>query len=71
MLKHKSIYNESQFIPKTNEQFKGHIQPKGVGVKNNTKLSYDEIREIVEKKNKKDIPRSHVEPQIKNKFNIV
>jgi hypothetical protein len=68
MLKHKSIYNENQFIPKTHEQIKGHISS---GVKNNTKLSYDEIREIVENKSKKDIPRSHVEPQIKNKFNIV
>jgi hypothetical protein len=68
MFRHKKSYNQNQFIPKTIEEAKGHLSS---GVKNNTKLSYDEIRQIVENKNKKDIPRSHLEPQIKNKFNIV
>ena len=71
MLKHKSIYNQNQFIPKTGEQSKGHLEPKGIGAKSNTKLSYDEIRQIVEKKNEKEISRIHTESKIKNKFNIV
>ena len=63
MLKHKSIYNPNQFIPKTTEQSKGHLEPKGIGAKNNTKLSYDEVRDIVENKNKKNFQDSH---RIKN-----
>ena len=63
MLKNKNTHNPNQFISKTN-----HEQPTK---KNDAKLSYDEIRKIVEHPNEKEIPRKSQEKQIKNKFTIV
>ena len=63
MLKNKSTDNPNQFISKTN-----HEQPTK---KNDSKLSYDEIRKIVEHTSEKEIPRKVQEKQIKNKFSIV
>ena len=63
MLKNKNTFNPNQFISKTN-----HEQPTK---KNDSKLSYDEIRKIVEHESEKEMPRNHKEKQIKSKFNIV
>ena len=63
MIKHKNTYKANQFISKTN-----HDQPIK---KNDTKLSYDEIRKIVEHTSEKEIPGNHKEKPIKNKFDIV
>ena len=63
MLKNKNTYNPNQFISKTN-----HEQPTK---KNDAKLSYDEIRKIVEHTSEKEIPGKSQEKQIKNKFSIV
>ena len=63
MIKHKNTYNPDQFISKTN-----HEQPIK---KNDAKLSYDEIRKIVEHTSETEIPRKVQEKQIKNKFSIV
>ena len=61
----KNIYKPIQFIPKNNEQ-------SNVIKKNDTKLTYEEIRKIVENKNEKEIPNIREEKHIKNnKFNIV
>jgi hypothetical protein len=63
MIKNKKTYSSIQFIPKTNtEQSKEK--------KNDSKLSYDEIRNIIENRNKKELPSKLQEKQIKNKFNI-
>ncbi len=72
MFQHKKTYNPNQFIPKTNDQTKGHLSS-GLN-KNNTKLSYDEIRKIVLEESGKGNSRKPLDqspPQIKNKFNIV
>ena len=53
MLKNKNTYNPNQFISKTN-----HEQPTK---KNDAKLSYDEIRKIVEHPNEKEIQRKSQE----------
>jgi hypothetical protein len=61
----KNTYKPIQFIPKNNEQ-------SNVIKKNDTKLTYQEIRKIVENKNEKEIPNIREEKHIKNnKFNIV
>ena len=39
--------------------------------KNDSKLTHDEIRKIVERSSEKEIQNKHKEKQIKNKFNIV
>jgi hypothetical protein len=63
MIKNKKTYSSIQFIPKTNtEQSKEK--------KNDSKLSYDEIRNIIENRNEKELPSKLQEKQIKNKFNI-
>jgi hypothetical protein len=65
MMKHKSNYKPIQFIPKSNnDQSNNHIK------QNNGKLSYDEIRKIVENNTEKEIPNNN-KKQIKNNFNIV
>ena len=56
--------NTIQFIPKNNEQSNNII-------KNDTKLTYEEIRKIIENKNEKEIPNNTQEKHAKNKFNIV
>ena len=61
---HKNVYNPGQFISKSNTE-----QPQIK--KNEKKLSYDEIRNIVEHRNETEIPKKHQEKQIKHKFNIV
>ena len=66
MMKSKSQYNSIQFIPKTNND-----QPKDHLKKNSDKLSYDEIRKIVEHGNEKEILQKHQGKQVKNKFDIV
>lgn len=63
MIKHKNTYNSNQFISKTNNE--------QTIKKNDTKLSYDEIRKIVEHTDEKEIPVKASNPQIKNKFSIV
>ena len=63
MIKHKNSYNANQFMSKTN-----HDQPIK---KNDTKLTYDEIRKIVEHTDEKEIQGKASNPQIKNKFSIV
>ena len=66
MYKSKNIHKLPQFIPKTNtEQSNDHLK------KNDSKLTYDEIRKIVEHSSEKEIQNNHKENQIKNKFNIV
>ena len=61
----KQRYKHIQFIPKNNEQ-------SNVIKKNDTKLTYEEIRKIVENKNEKEIQTNREEKHIKNnKFNIV
>ena len=63
MIKHKNTYNSNQFISKTNNE---------QTIKNNdAKLTYDEIRKIVEHTDKKEIPVKASNSQIKNKFSIV
>ena len=62
MIKHKNSYNANQFMSKTN-----HDQPIK---KNDTKLTYDEIRKIVEHTDEKEIPVKASNSQIKNKFSI-
>ena len=63
MIRHKKTYSSIQLIPKTNtEQSKEK--------KNDSKLSYDEIRNIIESRNEKELPSKLQEKQIKNKFNI-
>ena len=66
MMKSKSQYNFTQFIPKTNND-----QPKDHLKKSSDKLSYDEIRKIIEHGNEKEILQKHQGKQIKNKFDIV
>ena len=62
----KNTYKPIQFIPKNTEQTSNIIK------KNDTKLTYEEIRKIVENKNEKEIPNNREEKHIKNnKFNIV
>ena len=62
-MRHKKTYSSIQLIPKTNtEQLKEK--------KNDSKLSYDEIRNIIESRNEKELPSKLQEKQIKNKFNI-
>ena len=62
----KNTYKPIQFIPKNNEQSNNIIK------KNDTKLTYEEIRKIVENKNEKEIPNNTQEKHVKNnKFNIV
>ena len=59
-------YKPIQFIPKTNEQSNNIMK------KNDTKLTYEEIRKIIENKNETEKPTNHQEKPIKNnKFNIV
>lgn len=62
MIKHKNTYNPNQFISKTN-----HDQPIK---KNEAKLSYDEIRKIVEHTSETEIQVKSQEKQNKNKFSI-
>ena len=66
MIKSKNRYNSIQFIPKTNND-----KPTDHLKKSDTKLSYDEIRKIVEHEKETEIPQKHQGKQIKNKFNIV
>ena len=66
MIRSKSQYKSIQFIPKTNND-----QPKDHLKKSSEKLSYDEIRKIVEHTSEKEIPGNHKEKHIKNKFDIV
>ena len=62
----KNTYKPIQFIPKNNEQ------SNNITKKNDTKLTYEEIRKIIENKNEKEIPTNLEEKRIKNnKFNIV
>ena len=61
----KNSYKHIQFIPKNNEQSNNIIK------KNDTKLTYEEIRKIIENKNEKEIPNNTQEKHVKNKFNIV
>ena len=62
----KNTYKPIQFILKNNEQSNNIIK------KNDTKLTYEEIRKIVENKNEKEIPNNTQEKHVKNnKFNIV
>ena len=62
----KNSYKPIQFIPKNTEQTSNIIK------KNDTKLTYEEIRKIVENKNEKETPNNREEKHIKNnKFNIV
>ena len=63
MIRSKSQYKSIQFIPKTSAE-----QPIK---KNDTKLTYEEIRKIVEHTGEKEISRNPVSKQIKNKFDIV
>ena len=63
MIKNKNTYNANQFISKTNNE--------QTIKKNDAKLSYDEIRKIVEHTDEKEIPGKSQEKQIKNKFSIV
>ena len=63
MIKHKNTYNSNQFISKTNNE--------QTIKKNDTKLSYEEIRKIVEHTDEKEIQGKASNPQIKNKFSIV
>ena len=63
MFKQKNTYKPNQFIPKTNNE--------QTIKKNDTRLSYDEIRKIVEHTSEKEIPGNHKEKPIKNKFDIV
>ena len=59
--------NPIQFIPKSiNEKSNNNNNIKN----NNTKLSYEEIRKIIENKNDNEVSKGN-EQQIKNKFNIV
>ena len=58
--------NPSQFIPKSFNEKSNNNTIKN----NNTKLSYEEIRKIIENKNDKEVSKGN-EQQIKNKFNIV
>ena len=60
MIKSKNQYKPNQFIPKTIND-----QPMK---KNDAKLSYDEIRKIVE--HEKEFVQKHQGKQIKNKFEI-
>ena len=62
----KNNYKPIQYIPQNNEQSNNIIK------KNDTKLTYEEIRKIVENKNEKEIPNNTQEKHVKNnKFNIV
>ena len=62
----KNTYKPIQFIPKNiNEQSNNHIK------KNDTKLSYEEIRKIIENKNDKEIHDNSKKNNIKKKFDIV
>ena len=62
----KNTYKPIQFIPKNTEQSNNILK------KNDTKLTYEEIRKIVENKNEKEIPNNTQEKHVKNnKFNIV
>ena len=66
MIKSKNQNNSFQFIPKTiNEQSKDHLK------KSDAKLSYDEIRNIVEHGKEKEIPKKQQGKQHKYKFDIV
>ena len=67
MFKNKSSYKPIQFIPKNNEQTNNPVKKK------DTKLSYEEIRKIIENKNEKEILNNNQETSMKqnNKFNIV
>ena len=61
----KNTFKPIQFIPKNNEQ-------SNVIKKNDTKLTYEEIRKKVENKNEKEIPTNREEKHItNNKLNIV
>ena len=62
----KNTYKPIQFIPKNIDQSSNIIK------KNDTKLTYEEIRKIIENKNETEIPNNHQAKPIKNnKFNIV
>ena len=61
----KNSYKPIQFIPKNNEQSNNIIK------NNDTKLTYEEIRKIIENKNEKEIPNNIQEKHVKHKFNIV
>jgi len=63
MLKNKNRYNSMQFIPKSDP--KDHLK------KSESKLSYDEIRKLVEHESEKEMPVKTEGKQIKNKFDIV
>ena len=61
--------NPIQFIPKSiNEKSNNN---NNIIKNNNTKLSYEEIRKIIENKNDKEISNNIQDNQVKNKFNIV
>ena len=57
MIKHKNTYNSNQFISKTNNE--------QTIKKNDTKLSYDEIRKIMEHTDEKEVQGEALNPQIK------
>jgi hypothetical protein len=63
MIRIKSQYNSIQLIPKTVAE-----QPIK---KNDTKLTYEEIRKIVEHTGEKEVQVNPAPKQIKNKFAIV
>lgn len=66
MMKNKSLYKSLQIIPKTNnDQSKDHLK------KSDTKLSYDEIRKLIEHESEKEMSVKNQRKQIKNKFDIV
>ena len=58
------IQPTQNIIDKSNNTIKNHNN-------NNHKLSYEEIRKIVENKNEKEITANNEEKTFKNKFNIV
>ena len=58
--------NPIQFVPKSINEKSNNNNIKN----NNTKLSYEEIRKIIENKNDKEVSKGN-EQQIKNKFSIV
>ena len=61
--------NPIQFIPKSINE-KSNNNNNNIIKNNNTKLSYEEIRKIIENKNDKEVSKGN-EQQIKNKFSIV
>ena len=59
--------NPIQFVPKSINEKSNNNNIKN----NNTKLSYEEIRKIIENKNHKEVSNNIQDKQVKNKFNIV